>query len=66
MTQDLQIDDMQLASPSIFDAYDEDLKTAEQVLEQLEGEAAENGNEWLVENLSVSRKAVKQKRSMRQ
>jgi hypothetical protein len=52
-------------NPSIFDAYDEDLKTAEKILEQLEGEAAENGDEWLAENLEVSKEAVKEKRGVR-
>lgn len=50
------------ASPSIFDAYDQDLKTAEKVLEQLQGEALDQEIDWLAENLEVSREAVKQKR----
>lgn len=60
--QHLDNDTLKAASPSIFDAYDEDLKTAEQVLEQLQGEALDNNCEWLAENLEVSRKAVKEKR----
>ena len=66
MTHDtLNIDDMKMASPSIFDAYDKDLKTTEKVLEQLMGEAVDQDCEWLAENLEVSMMAVKEKRVSR-
>lgn len=65
MTTQDNIQPKQLASDSIFDAYDQDLKTAEKVLEQLEGEALDQDCEWLAENLSVSREAVKQRRENR-
>lgn len=50
---------------SIFQAFDEDLKTAEQVLEQLQGEALDQNKEWLAENLEVSLEAVKQRRGVK-
>lgn len=63
MTNDtINIEDMTMASPSIFDAYDQDLKTCERVLEQLLGEAVDQDREWLAENLEVSMMAVKEKR----
>jgi len=65
MNDTLNIDDMKIASPSIFDAYDQDLKTTEEVLEQLEGEALDTGHEWEAKVLEAAREMVHQKRVSR-
>lgn len=57
--------DLTQHNPSIFESQNDDLKTAEQVLEQLIQEAEEQGTEWLAENLEVSLQAVKEKRGVR-
>ena len=50
---------------SVLNAQDQKLKTAEEVLDALRKEAAENETEWLAENLEVSLEAVKEKRGVR-
>jgi len=50
---------------SILNAQDEKLKTAEEVLDALRKEAAENDCGWLEENLEVSMEAVKERRGVR-
>lgn len=58
---ELNTEQLRDANPSMFNAQDEDLKTAEQVLQALEDEA----EGWLEENLRVSKEAVKEKRGVR-
>ena len=50
---------------SILSSQNEDLKTAEEVLQTLADEARSNGDEWVAENLEASRDLVKQKRGVR-
>jgi len=50
---------------SVLNAQDEKLKTAEEVLDALRKEAAENEADWLAENLEVSMEAVKERRGVR-
>jgi len=60
--------DLQQHTPlneSILNAQDEKLKTAEEVLDALRKEAAENDCKWLEENLEVSMEAVKERRGVR-
>jgi len=54
----------QLHNPTALNAQDEKLKTAEEVLDALRKEAAENEADWLAENLEVSLEAVKEKRGV--
>jgi len=50
---------------SVLNAQDEKPKTAEEVLDALRKEAAENDCKWLEENLEVSMEAVKERRGVR-
>jgi len=61
----MQYDNATPLNESILNAQDEKLKTAEEVLDALRKEAAENEADWLAENLEVSMEAVKEKRGVR-
>jgi len=59
------MDNIELHNPSIFQSQKKKLETAEEVLDALRKEAAENNCKWLEENLEVSMEAVKEKRGVR-
>lgn len=61
----MNTDNITPLNESILHAQDEKLKTTEEVLDALRKEAAEQGTEWLEENLEVSMEAVKEKRGVR-
>jgi hypothetical protein len=59
------MDNIELHNLSIFQSQNKKLETAEEVLDALRKEAAENNCKWLEENLEVSMEAVKEKRGVR-
>jgi len=56
----LQNEQISQASPSILDAQNEDVKTAEQVLEAMKEDLTKDAPNWATENIDATLELVKE------